>query len=412
MKKFGFGSKKDKDSSKSSSPAQSNPYAAAPPPAEDPYADVNNKFANMSPYQQQKAQVYGGGAGIPGGPRAGAPSPSPAAPARSPGYGADRFGNGGGYGSNRYEGAAEPAAPARGPGGYGGLGRDSIDTTTTDDAKNALFGGAKDRYAQRGPPPPNSQEQSAYGAPSRGNSYQGYGEERQLTEEEQEEEDVQATKQSIRDMKRQDVSSTQNALRIAAMAEETGRATLARLGAQGDRLYNTEKNLDLAANHNRIAEEKARELKTLNGSMFAVHVSNPFTSNSRKKERDEEIIRKHREEREQREETRRKAFQGQQQVEGAFRSIGEAGYKPPTKASLAERSRFQFEADSEDDEMENEIDANLDALGGAASRLNKLARATGEEVERQNTIIDGITRKTDRVGEGIVSNSARLARIN
>lgn len=43
--------------------------------------------------------------------------------------------------------------------------------------------------------------------------------------------------------------------------------------------------------------------------------------------------------------------------------------------------------------MENEIDANLDALGGAASRLNKLARATGEEVSRQNDIIDGITNK-------------------
>lgn len=161
------------------------------------------------------------------------------------------------------------------------------------------------------------------------------------------EEDVQATKQQIAAMKREDVSSTRNALRIAAQAEESGRATLARLGAQGDRLHNTEKNLDLAANHNRIAEEKARELKTLNGSMFAVHVSNPFTATSRRKERDEEIIRKHREERDQREETRKRAFEGQQKMEGAFRSIGEAGYKAPTKASLAERSRYQFEADSE-----------------------------------------------------------------
>lgn len=45
--------------------------------------------------------------------------------------------------------------------------------------------------------------------------------------------------------------------------------------------------------------------------------------------------------------------------------------------------------------MENEIDANLDALGGAASRLNKLARATGEEVGRQNVIIDGIAGKVN-----------------
>ena len=56
---------------------------------------------------------------------------------------------------------------------------------------------------------------------------------------------------------------------------------------------------------------------------------------------------KHREERDQREETRRRAFEGQQKMEGAFRSIGDAGYKPASKASLAERSKYQFEADSE-----------------------------------------------------------------
>lgn len=52
-----------------------------------------------------------------------------------------------------------------------------------------------------------------------------------------------------------------------AQSEETGRDTLARLGAQGERIHNTEKNLDLASNQNRLAEEKARELKQLNRSM-------------------------------------------------------------------------------------------------------------------------------------------------
>lgn len=37
----------------------------------------------------------------------------------------------------------------------------------------------------------------------------------------------------------------------------------------GAGIHNTEKNLDLAENQNRLAEEKARELKTLNKSMFA-----------------------------------------------------------------------------------------------------------------------------------------------
>jgi protein transport protein SEC9 len=44
------------------------------------------------------------------------------------------------------------------------------------------------------------------------------------------------------------------------------------------------------------------------------------------------------------------------------------------KANLAERAKYQFEADEEDDQLEDEIDANLDALSGAAGRLNLLAR--------------------------------------
>lgn len=213
-------------------------------------------------------------------------------------------------------------------------------------------------------------------------------------------------------MKQEDVASTRNALRIAAQAEETGMATLARLGAQGERIYNTEKNLDLAANHNRIAEEKAKELKTLNRSMFAVHVSNPFTASQRRAERDQEIIDKHRSEREQRDETRQNAFRGQQRMEGAFRELGRDGNRlGQNKASLAERSKYQFEADSEDDEMEDEIDSNLDALGGAASRLNALARATGKEVDEQNKRIDVIIQKSDRVDDQIAMNRARLDRI-
>lgn len=197
-------------------------------------------------------------------------------------------------------------------------------------------------------------------------------------------------------MKQEDVSTTRNALRMAQQAEETGRATLARLGAQGERIHNTEKNLDIASNHNRIAEEKAKELKTLNRSMFAVHVSNPFTASSRRAARDEEIMAKHQAERAQRDETRQAQFGTQQRMEGAFRSLqpGDVGYRAPqTKASLAERSKYQFEADSEDDEMENEIDSNLDALGHAAGRLNALARATGKEVDEQNKHIDRIIKK-------------------
>ena len=437
MKKFGFSRKGDdgdedstraalfsRSSKKSSpAPASSNPYAQ-PPQAADPYAQDTNKYANMgpigpsgpSPYQSAR-QNYGlaGGSGPgredfqrgPGpnrGPPSGPPKGSPVpAYGRAPasngsGYGAEKYGSGGGYGASRYDGLAADTGSKYGPGGYGGLGRtNSNDTTTTEDMRDALFGGAKDRVAQGSAmPPSNGRPGGGYSAESDSGGYAAYGEERQLTAEEEEEEDVQATKQQIRFMKQEDVSSTRNALRIAQEAEETGRATLARLGAQGERIHNTEKNLDLASNHNRIAEEKAKELRTLNKSMFAVHVSNPFTSAQRKAARDQEIIDKHQADREQRDATRKAAFGSQQRMERAFKDIqpGDVGYRAPqNKVNLAERSKYQFEADSEDDEMENEIDSNLDALGHAAGRLNALARATGREVDDQNTHIDRIIQK-------------------
>ncbi len=416
MKKFGFGKK----SEKTAAPAASNPYAQAPPAA-DPYAQDTNKYANMgavgpsgpSPYQAARQQIGGGfpggpgaGRGLPGGPgaaRGGYGAPHAVERTQSDGYGADKYGSGGGYGADRYGGRPPSyksnAGSAYGAGGYGGLGRrNSNETTTTEDNRDQLFGGARERIQQQTPlPPSNGAPGGGYGADSGPpGGYGSYGEDRQLTAEEEEEEDVAATKQQIKFMKQSDVSSTQNALRIANMAEETGRATLARLGAQGERIHNTEKNLDLAANHNRIAAEKAKELKTLNKSMFAVHVSNPFTAKSRREGRDQEILEKHRQEREQRDATRQAAFGSQQRMERAFKELqpGDAGYRPAqTKTSLAERSKYQFEADSDDDEMENEIESNLDALGHAAGRLNALARATGKEVDEQNKHIDTIIAK-------------------
>ena len=178
-------------------------------------------------------------------------------------------------------------------------------------ARDQLFAGAKPDagpgpIGAGGPGGPGGPGPSPFGGPppandwasGRGQNYgsaDGYGggayEERQLTAEEQEEEDVQATKQEIKFIKQQDVASTRNALRIAAMAEETGRQTLERLGAQGESIHNTERNLDLASNQNRLAAEKARELKTLNRSMFAVHVANPFTSSRRIAEREAQVQR-------------------------------------------------------------------------------------------------------------------------
>ncbi|OBT73875.1 hypothetical protein VF21_08252 [Pseudogymnoascus sp. 05NY08] len=438
MKKFGFGKKKESreaDNNNSGRPSPSaNPYAQATQ-SPDPYAVDTNKYANYGAKPGQEKQSSGSPAsgaasqrsqygGLPNGPAPGR-SNSYAASTTStetapPAYGAERYGSANGYGSNRYDNSSSPygGAPSvqsRGAGGYGGLGRsDSADTGTTEDNRNALFGDAKERNAKKqSVPAENAQPGGGYQA-GNNSGYGAYGD-RQLTAEEEEDEDVEATKQEIRFMKQEDVSSTRNALRMASQAEETGRGTLARLGAQGERIHNTEKNLDLAANHNRIAEERTRELKTLNKSMFAVHVANPFTSQSRKAARDQNILDKHHAERDQREATRQAAFSSGQRMEGAFKEVqpGDRGYKAkaPAKASLADRAKYQFEADSEDDMMEDEIEGNLGELHGAAQRLNLLAQATGKELDEQDDLIRRVGVKGDRVDDQIAMNRAKLDRI-
>ncbi|KAJ5083966.1 hypothetical protein NUU61_008545 [Penicillium alfredii] len=426
MGKFGF-KKSDGDEesgrralfgsrSKNKSPAPpSNPYAQPIPV--DPYtkAKIN---AGVAPLPSDHPAANGAPAPA-GGPHA-IPSDN-----KYSGYTPNRYGNQGGYGSDRFGGASAGAgagaggASRYGSGGYGGLGStDPNDPGAADADRNALFGGAKNRAPQQpqgGAPPPYSEGQPnpTYGGGSNEYSMATF-QDRQLTAEEEAEEEIQGMKQEMRFVKQGDVSSTRNALRAAAQAEETGRTTLARLGAQGERIHDTERSLDMAGIEGRMAQEKAKELKTVSGSMFAVHVSNPFTSAQRRRERDEKILNTHRAERDLREGTRSEAFQSSQRMDRMFRDIDRDATKQSKgrKANVTERAKYQFEADSEDEAMEDEIEQNLDLLGGAAGRLNGLAKATGRELDEQNRHLERITGKSDYVDDQIAMNRAKLDRIH
>lgn len=427
MKRFGLGKKgEDGDDSRSalfgrkkSSPApqSDNPYARQAPQANDPYAD-EAKYANMTPYQKAKVGVDRPG-GLPNGPQGGyggpqgappgAPgarqaqphgqSPSPAANGSaygappSQGFSSDRYGSGGGYGGNRYDNSSQnrynsPAAGAIGPGGYGGLGRAD---TETDDNRDALFSGAQERQTQQhnqGPPPPTY---SQAGGDQGG--FEGYGEQRELTEEEQEEAEYQSILQEKRRIQQESGASVNRSVQMARQANEVGQATLARLGAQGERLHNTEKHLDLASNQNKIAQDRAAELKTLNRSMFAVHVGNPFTSKQRQQKADEEVMNRHRAEREQRETTRRDGYNANQRMESNFREMSRAGVQ---KQKTGKKDYGKYNLDDEGDEarqLEDDIDNGLDELSGQVHMMNMVGRAIGKEVDTQNSQIGRIMDK-------------------
>lgn len=248
-----------------------------------------------------------------------------------------------------------------------------------DARREELFDGVTQRAALHSP------AHGAYGAYGARNVQEDY----HMTAEEEEDDDVEAIKSQIRFTKGQTVASTQTALRAAAQAEESGRSTLVRLGAQGDSLQNTRKNLALTSSHNRVAADNTRELKKANGSMFAVHVNNPLRRSARAAAEEAEILALRQGEREGREELSAEGAQSRSKIGRALNDTS-GRVESRTKTSLAERARFQFEADESDDEMEREIGVNLEMIADASGRLKGLAVATGREVERQVGILQEI----------------------
>lgn len=229
-------------------------------------------------------------------------------------------------------------------------------------------------------------------------------------------EEAEELKLQIRDEKKRTVQSTRNALRVAAEAENSGRNTLGMLGYQGDTLANTEKNIGLGANQSRIAEDKANELKKLNRSIFLPNVSNPFNSRRRLQEKEARLKQERIEEQNARERRSKAAQESEQRVMAGLNETGGVGYSE-TAARVRrqmmrgsdERKQYQFEADSEDEELEDEIDMNLDSLSHATNRLHNLSLSMNDEVKAQNTRLDGLITDTDKLDVDVHMNSVRMA---
>ena len=394
--------------------------------------------------------------GLPSGPRAGGYGGGPAPPAAAQqagshggagsGYGSDRLGAGGGYGANRYQNdqsfkqnqnAPVTSQPFR-SGGYGGLGsgpgsrsdspRDgptldrkaSASTVNTEVKRGDLFGGAQNRYdPQRGNAyDPSTKPVAGYGqagASGAGTgSTSGYGEERELTEEELAEQEVQKTMAETREVRDQSYQSTNRTLQQMYETVDVGRETLGRLGMQGESLRNAEKNMDMSENYNVSGYDKAKELQSVNRSMFAMHVSNPFTAKKRAQARDQEVMDRHRAEKGEREATRSAHYSEARMTENklggaGMRGLSESSYQRVPK----DKNKFMFEdEDSEEEEKEAGINRNLDEMYRVGGMLKNMAVDTGEIVESQNRTIDRIAAKVSFILGVKASTRAALTFFN
>ncbi|KAF9922547.1 Protein transport protein S9 plasma membrane t-SNARE [Linnemannia zychae] len=255
------------------------------------------------------------------------------------------------------------------------------------------------------------------------NNYGGYGDRYAPQPGQETEEDVNRVAQEIRDTRQESVNSTRNALRALQEAEESSGRTMVQLSDQSEQLGRIERSLDSAQIHADNAQQKAGELKTVNRSMFAIHIKNPFNSTKKRERELEEAKRKAAEELAQREAIRREEYQSKQRVDAAMGTGAYArhpglnnnnnnnGYSNNGRGGPGERSAYSFENTAEDDAQEDEIDRNLDAMSGYLSRLKTNALTMNQEVNRQNERMTNITSKTDNLHGSVTHNTALLNRI-
>ncbi|KAK3383739.1 hypothetical protein B0T24DRAFT_60837 [Lasiosphaeria ovina] len=449
MGRFGFGKKSDDKKSKDGGSQDSNPYAVQP--AADPYA---NSYAAAPPVQGRQGLPSGPRVGLPTGPRPGLPrGPAPSASsfggqstssygtagssnygapppaytdafADSPqlgsegsqygsgspqlstgspqvgsgspqpggyGYAKNKLGAPGGYGGGRFDNNVPRPAISPLPqrnGGYGGLGDPSAE----------LFG---DRYNNRPPPPPANAgyDPAADSTPSYDASddpLTGYGDRRELTEDEQ----ADFKKTEINKIRGQSKTSIQNSIRMATEMDDRMNQIMGTVDEDGERLLRTRVAMDQAETNNNIAGLNVKDLDKLTRTPFFAPsgASDKRTKASTGKllangeRRREDILR-------QANEQDPELVEYTRQLNAAPRRLGAASNKK------AERKKFTFEDDTGEQEADEEfIDDGLDVLDVLVKRQNLNSKILKKKVEMQNDQIDYLNNHTDKVHDGVRKN--------
>jgi hypothetical protein len=239
------------------------------------------------------------------------------------------------------------------------------------------------------------------------------------TEEErlqrEEDEEVIQVKDEIREEKIKTIGSLRNTLQMARDAETSGKNTVGMLGSQSEALMDIEANLSLAEKQQKISKEKINELHHYNRSMFKPSMKNPFTKSRRLRLQEENIKNEHLQSKLEREQQRVEMSQSANRVNNTLNHNESAIHDSVTDKYRREKYRteakqYQFENDSEDDEMEMEIAENLDEVAKVSGRLKKLAMTQSEEIDRQNYRMRDIEEKTDKLDINVHLNTASLSR--
>lgn len=236
--------------------------------------------------------------------------------------------------------------------------------------------------------------------------------------EDSEDEDVEYVKREIRQTKQETVESSRRALQIAAEAETSGRNAMGMLGDQGERLSNSANQVALGRVQARIGERNADELQRLNHSIFIPNVSNPFNSRRRNQLKEQKLRGEQEFDRLEREALEKQQRESENRIADGLNGSG-YGYsetamrvKQRMNRDNPQRKMYQFEADSDDDALEDELDQNLDGLSEAAKRLHGLSLKINDEVTDQNARIERMGGRVDELDQSLFRSTAKMTTIN
>lgn len=174
-------------------------------------------------------------------------------------------------------------------------------------------------------------------------------------------------------------------------------------------IANVNRNLDLSKAYSDRAQAQAGELKQLNRSIFIPVVKNPFTKGSRERKAMEERKRDHEEHTAERDDIRKFEYDSSARIEDAYRKANreKAPFHKQSR-SQADRNKYQFEPDEQDDVIEDEIDNNLDLLGDATARLKAMATGMNNELDSQNKQLSKMNKKVDPINAKLMSTTHTL----
>ncbi|CAG8568688.1 11270_t:CDS:2 [Funneliformis mosseae] len=282
-----------------------------------------------------------------------------------------------------------------------------------DNSRKELFQGASNNQGGGAPPYGGYQQPppSGYPPPPYSNQQQPYGYGAPYGQQQENEEDVEEIKSQIHSVKQESLNSTLKSLQMIEQAEKSAQSTLNKLGEQSQRINYTERQLDLADAHAERAADQAAKLKKVNGSMFGFDVSNPFNKKKREAAELARVQAMQDEQRASREQMRAGNWESQQRINEAMKHGQQPSGYQSGKSSQSSRSKFQFEADDEDNQIEDHLDRNLDALSSGLTRLNSMAVASGEEIKKQNSVLDRVSDKTNALDNRIVGTTHTLKKI-